>query len=208
MGLGAWLALSSSLVEEGLLLMMVLIQVCRSCFCTSVVALSLHCSQGPSYAAVCACFALLLELMRSIEKRSRSGFAVGVLYVMLARFAFFAFGHTCDFSTLHFDAGFIGVDEGRRFFALIEADHSGTALPVVSGVLVAFNALSPFVVVAATVRNMWIARIFALDDLLTAVFVFFARRHLMVWRVFAPKYVYDTVVSICIFCSSATLRMQ
>jgi hypothetical protein len=40
---------------------------------------------------------------------------------------------------------------------------------------------------------------FGLDCFVTCCFVFFARRHLMVWRVFAPKFVFDTLISVFVW---------
>ena len=38
----------------------------------------------------------------------------------------------------------------------------------------------------------------ALQSALTAAFVFGARSHLMVWRVFAPKFVFDSALMMCV----------
>lgn len=43
-----------------------------------------------------------------------------------------------------------------------------------------------------TLRAVWLFMLaFAVKFFLTTLFVFLVRRHLMVWKVFAPKYVFD-----------------
>lgn len=135
---------------------------------------------APALVHVCAWFAWQLAMLERATWLRDDAFATAVAHLTVARIFFFAAKHACDFATLDFDAGFVGLDD---------------AVPAVAGVLIAYNALGPFIVVVVHQRPRWRWPVWlvSLDALLTAVFVCGARRHLMVWRVFAPKYVYDTL---------------
>ncbi len=115
--------------------------------------------------------------------------AFSPMFVFFARQFFYATGKTASFASLDFEIGFLGAD---------------TAPHAVAGVLIVLNALAPILLAHRNSRtSRAISVLFCLDALLTSCFVFGARRHLMVWRVFAPKYVFDAafmLASIASFC--------
>jgi len=110
---------------------------------------------------------------------------------------FFATGHDWSFSDLQFEAAFIGFEQ----FNYLAGSTLLTLNTFASAVMLAV-ALPATVVPFSAARDNEAHRhlssailayvaFFAVTITLTAIFVLIERRHLMMWRVFAPKYVFD-----------------
>ncbi|EPS70140.1 hypothetical protein M569_04617, partial [Genlisea aurea] len=118
---------------------------------------------------------------------------------------FFSSGHWCGFDGLRYAAAFVGFDEFHLFrqATLLTIDTFGLSLilPVFGLPLVLIGApcyertvrlwqLFPFLVVQGYVMYGFI---WAVSATFTMLCVWIQRRHLMVWGVFAPKFVFDVV---------------
>jgi phosphatidylinositol glycan class O len=124
---------------------------------------------------------------------------------------FFATGHACQFSALHFASPFVGFDDfeyfrgmmlmGANTFAshiLVHTLLAPAALAVTSAAPLAHlvgsaptaDATSAYKRIWSTTRA-WVRVLRGSELLCTMAFVFYARRHLMVWAIFAPKFVFD-----------------
>ncbi|KAJ4981905.1 hypothetical protein NE237_032742 [Protea cynaroides] len=128
-----------------------------------------------------------------------------VQWYLLAVCLFFSTGHWCAFDGLRYGAAFIGFDEFIlvRQAVLLTIDTFG-----VSHILPIFGL--PFLVSLQNSRfqNKQVKRILlvkllqvfliyglitAMTTMFTVICVTIQRRHLMVWGLFAPKYVFDVV---------------
>ena len=115
---------------------------------------------------------------------------------------FFATGHSFEFSKLHWGAAFVGLEEmsfiGGGILMVLETFATSILLTMALPLLIArltlkssklqLTVYEPFIKPMLT-----FLLIFALNATLTTGFVYTARRHLMVWRVFAPKFIFDCV---------------
>ncbi|KAG0557025.1 hypothetical protein KC19_11G096500 [Ceratodon purpureus] len=136
-----------------------------------------------------------------------SYFGAAVDWNLVAVQLFFCTGHRCTFDGLHYTAAFVGFDEFYfyRQGALLAADTFGSShiLPVIG---------LPLLVTAAAVAqsnpsfsdgsffSLEVAKVYLCYGLVrtiltavTTVCVTLQRRHLMVWGLFAPKYVFDAL---------------
>ncbi|KAL4173404.1 hypothetical protein KRP22_005359 [Phytophthora ramorum] len=112
--------------------------------------------------------------------------------------SFFTTGHANTFTSLQNAAGFVGFDDFNFY---------------VAGALLGFNTFGCFAL--AVLALPWLtlkhkpqfggARMlfvfsayFSLNALVSALFVALQRRHLMVWAIFAPKFIFDGVVLLVI----------
>ncbi len=123
-----------------------------------------------------------------------------VLWGFFAVQYFFATGHLYQFNKLHWGAGFIGFEEmnfaGGTTLVILETFTSpilfSFGLPILvsrltrSAIKKPQATLEPFVKPFLTLMFF-----FAVNGTLTMIFVHSARRHLMVWKIFAPKYIFD-----------------
>jgi phosphatidylinositol glycan class O len=112
--------------------------------------------------------------------------------------AFTATGHAPRFSSLAYGAGFVGLDSfiPAPAGALLALNTYGPGMLLVLAPLVA--ALPPALGAVASDGVARRAALLlhvppALVAVATCAFVAFARRHLLVWAVFAPKFVFDGV---------------
>ncbi len=126
---------------------------------------------GPKGACAFSAFLLQRGMVKDLPHRAW-------LMVFLSRACFFNAGHLSQFSTIQFETGFLAWDDAPMVF---------------SGALIVVNTLGPFFLVPSKS-----AKAFVLSHWVTSGFCFFARRHLMVWRVFAPKFVFETAICILV----------
>ncbi|XP_077218141.1 alkaline-phosphatase-like family protein isoform X2 [Tasmannia lanceolata] len=124
---------------------------------------------------------------------------------LLSTCLFFYTGHWCNFDGLRYGAAFIGFDDFNlmRQGALLAIDTFGVShiLPILSlPFLVSFQY--PYSLISKGNRVFFsnLKKVFLIYGLITAVTTTFTivcvtiqRRHLMVWGLFAPKYVFDVV---------------
>ena len=141
--------------------------------------------------------------------------AVAVLWALLASSWFFGTGNRMAFDSIDWSAAFVGFDEtsyGVRVFngALVALSTFGALwICVLATPLLALSTNGEergFRDVAGDQRWLrFLARPLAAVQLwftlglaCTALFVRIERRHLMTFRVFAPKYVYDAVLAVSV----------
>ncbi|XP_042065127.1 GPI ethanolamine phosphate transferase 3-like isoform X4 [Salvia splendens] len=120
---------------------------------------------------------------------------------LLAVCMFFSTGHWCAFDGLRYAAAFIGFDEFNliRQAILLTIDTFGFShvLPIFGLPLVARGYLLKQSKIVYSIR---ICQVYLMYGLITAIATTFTmlcvaiqRRHLMVWGLFAPKFVFDVV---------------
>lgn len=134
---------------------------------------------GPVNAVWVACYLFQQNILTATPNPNAIFFSF--LKVLSARWFFYASGHLSSFSTINFESGFMGIDEANL---------------AVSGVLIVLHTIGGFLVPCFSMSSVGIVTVHAL---LTSVFVCSARRHLMVWRVFAPKYIFDTCIMLIVW---------
>jgi len=153
---------------------------------------------------------LIQQDMNFDERNLSSHFAVAVDWNLVAVQLFFCTGHRCTFDGLHYTAAFIGFDEFDfyRQGALLAADTFGSShiLPVIGlPLLVTAAAVGPsseskisiagdnFLLLEVTKVYISYGLVRTILTTVTTVCVTLQRRHLMVWGLFAPKYVFDAL---------------
>jgi hypothetical protein len=106
---------------------------------------------------------------------------------------FYATGHRCNIQSLIISSAFIGFDEYNFW---------------ISGTLLSLNTLAGFFVCLFCVKceNMrqvtkWVMTYYAVSAVCTMMNTMVNARHLMVWSIFAPKYIFDTIVFFVIWVS-------
>jgi phosphatidylinositol glycan class O len=115
---------------------------------------------------------------------------LAALWRMSIRHAFFATGHACSFNRLQFSAAFVATDVfyfRLAGFSLFLNTFGWEMLGVVLTLLVSYY------------KNIAVWRWFCFFQLLEAVCscisVSLLRRHLMVWAIFAPRFVFAVIFS-------------
>ncbi|KAL3691933.1 hypothetical protein R1sor_005584 [Riccia sorocarpa] len=126
---------------------------------------------------------------------------------LIASQVFFSTGHSCDFNGLHFSAAFVGFDEfgfyQQGILLAVETFGASHMLPIFGlPILVLWGlrltrssarADDKDVVLQVTKGYLWFSLVQAIITTITTASVCIQRRHLMVWRIFAPKFVFDSV---------------
>ncbi|CAH0493815.1 unnamed protein product [Peronospora farinosa] len=115
-----------------------------------------------------------------------------LLWASCSYHAFFTTGHANTFTSLQNAAGFVGCDVFNFY---------------VAGVLLGLNTFGCFALAVLALPWLSLKRhsdettvvlafsaYFSLNALVSTVFVALQRRHLMVWAIFAPKFIFDGVV--------------
>ena len=123
----------------------------------------------------------------------------GTLMALTSTQYFFATGHSYLFSDIQFDAAFVGMDS-----ASIIVGGALVVLNTVGAPLLAALSLPLFRPKFIQISPYWWLYTASLTFLMvfgtacasSIVFVSYARRHLMVWRVFCPKMLFDAVLLI------------
>jgi hypothetical protein len=127
---------------------------------------------GPKSAGSFAALLVQRQLLQKLGKNK------DWLMIFCTRACFFNSGHLSLFSTIQFESGFLGCDHPPMF---------------ISACLIVANTVGSFLLAPSSS-----AIAFVISHFMISCFCFFARRHLMVWRVFAPKYVFETVIAITV----------
>lgn len=120
---------------------------------------------------------------------------------LLAVCLFFCTGHWCAFDGLRYGAAFIGFDEfilvRQAIFLTIDTFGFSHVLPIFGlPFLVAHQYMSrkkQFILMRLSQVYMMYGLITAATFTVTMLCVTIHRRHLMVWGLFAPKFVFDVV---------------
>lgn len=169
--------------------------------------------QGPLVALASIVGGWCIMRLENLEHESRDG-SVGVLnlsplpvtqWSLLAVSLFFCTGHWCAFDGLRYGAAFIGFDDFIliRQAILLTIDTFGFSLLLpIFGLpfLVAHqypsvqsNQRKAFIFARLSQAYMIYGLITATTVTFTIICVTIQRRHLMVWGLFAPKFVFDVV---------------
>jgi phosphatidylinositol glycan class O len=164
---------------------------------------------------------ILGDILSKIEWTHWTAFSLSVLWSMFATFYFYATGHTPDFNSIPFSAAFIGYDTYNYWIGLILIALNiwgphifwTFSLSVLISKPVTENQEKNAYFESNTTCSRDIKRRYepmvfqvfgaymlvnSLCTLATMSFNHVARRHLMVWRVFAPKYVFDSLTLLVI----------
>ncbi|CAO2161963.1 unnamed protein product [Urochloa humidicola] len=165
--------------------------------------------QAPFVALICITGAwCIIKLQQKHQKESQLSVADPVSVIqwsLLAVCLFYLTGHWCTFDGLRYGAAFIGFDHFHiiRQGLLLSIDTFGVShiLPILSLPFIAMvwyntskdNKLKDVIVNNITQVLLMYGLITAITGTLTIICVNIQRRHLMVWGLFAPKYVFDAI---------------
>lgn len=142
----------------------------------------------------------------STTKEGKSSFHIAVMWGFFICQYFFATGHTNEFNSLHWAAAFIGFEEmnmlGGGILMTLETFASHILFVLALPVYLSYyhqnttqknRVPSTFSWRDAMPTLSALMLFFSFKATLTTLFVFTQRRHLMVWRVFAPKYIFEAI---------------
>ncbi|TVU22402.1 hypothetical protein EJB05_32095, partial [Eragrostis curvula] len=171
--------------------------------------------QGPFVALICMtgvwCITKLLQKHQRESKPDVPILCVAhpvsvVQWSLLAVCLFYLTGHWCTFDGLRYGAAFIGFDHFDiiRQGLLLSIDTFGVShiLPILSLPFIALvwcrtaskdNKVKDVIINNLTQVLLMYGLITAITATLTIICVTIQRRHLMVWGLFAPKYVFDAI---------------
>jgi len=129
----------------------------------------------------------------------KNGPVVGLFYALAVFQYFYVTGHRCNFPSLQVAAAFVGF-ETFNFY--------------ISGVLMLFNTFGVFFalfginVVHSPQTQVeafkYVTKFFFVNLLLTTLNTAVNRRHLMVWPIFAPKFIFDFFICMFVVVVSST----
>ena len=155
---------------------------------------------GPTSPLVLGCWTVqFLSIQTCFLSNQMSPFCKAVVVYVVASHGFFSTGHHTSFTALQNGAGFIGMDTFSFYIA---------------GALLAWNTFGVYITTLVVLPLLstgkdedemfrlyhYVLTIFAVNTLVTTIFVAAQRRHLMVWAIFAPKFIYDglVIVVVCV----------
>ncbi|CAM6100656.1 unnamed protein product [Calypogeia fissa] len=140
------------------------------------------------------------------DERTKSCFRATVDWSLISAQLFFCTGHSCAFDGLHYSAAFIGFDDFGFFQqgVLLATETFGAShfFPVIGIPLLALGVVCSHrgqenkqrpIILEMSKGYLWFGLLKALVTSVTTASVGIQRRHLMVWGIFAPKYVFDAV---------------
>eukprot|EP01130_Rhizamoeba_saxonica_P008080 TRINITY_DN3265_c0_g2_i1.p1 TRINITY_DN3265_c0_g2~~TRINITY_DN3265_c0_g2_i1.p1 ORF type:complete len:891 (+),score=110.64 TRINITY_DN3265_c0_g2_i1:3-2675(+) len=153
---------------------------------------------GPPSVYSLTLIVVILHLLKYIVIHAETGtFDIAAIMYLLSILFFYFTGHAPRFDALQFSAGFIGFDYYNYTIGGILMILNTFASMII------FVILLPFVdnrknINGNTGYNNNVLLSFLLlvcvSTMSTMLFTYFARRHLMVWRIFAPKYMFDAAI--------------
>jgi phosphatidylinositol glycan class O len=166
--------------------------------------------QGPFVALICMTGAwCIIKLQQKCQRESGLSVADPVSVIQwsfLAVCLFYLTGHWCTFDGLRYGAAFIGFDHFHiiRQGLLLSIDTFGVShiLPILSLPFIAvvwYNSTSKDSRLKDVILNnitqvlLMYGLVTAITATMTIICVTIQRRHLMVWGLFAPKYVFDAI---------------
>lgn len=162
---------------------------------------------GPMSALVAGLGVLVAPLLVRILLGARgvddSSSSVTLALCLFGNLLFFATGHAYSFAALHVSAALVGFEEVQwtAGYALVLLNTFGSHVaPLLALPLVLTRAARRSELTHEQLNGALLTAqaFYAVQSALTAVFVFRERRHLMVWRVFAPKFVFDSAVGLVV----------
>lgn len=154
-------------------------------------------AMGPHAAAPTALMAVQLCLVADLSRKlgHRSCVLAGVLAALTGIQYFYATGHTPQISDIAFDAGFIGFETAHWApgFVLVLLNTVGAPLLCLAALPLLRPPFEHY-----ELRRWWLFvaclsffAVAALALCATTLFIFLEPRHLMVWRVFCPRLLFD-----------------
>ena len=168
----------------------------------------------PYVACACALFSGIIDVFVALGSSKGSDTTLAITLWLATNVVFFGGGHKCSFDGLHFAAAFTGFHKFNFYlmgFLLGFETWNGEVLLATMVPLVAMEITrkrkSPHDFESFMVR---LATKIALCRGTVAVFATLCaalhRRHLMVWAIFAPKFVFDAIgTSVGDFCTLASV---
>lgn len=172
----------------------------------SSIVILLSGKQGPSVALACIIGGYCIVMLDSAEQDANHG--IGLLpmtsWNLLAVCLFFCSGHWCAFDGLRYGAAFIGFDEfiliPQAILLTIDTFGFSHFLPIFGLPLLAQRFSrgnteqgKQRLLMHLTLVYLMYGLIVATTVMATMFCVTIHRRHLMVWGLFAPKFVFDVV---------------
>ena len=139
---------------------------------------------GVEFPIVFLCVRVQIELYEKLMRGRRSALAPVFLYFSILEL-FYSSGHRCSFPSLQIAAAFTGF-ESFNFY--------------ISGVLLLLNTASCLLLLLRVYEGFgpqrawtvqYVTLCFLVTLLMTTLNTYVNRRHLMVWPIFAPKYIFD-----------------
>lgn len=154
---------------------------------------------GPMSALIACLAALAMPLLLRIVVSARGIDDTGTAVLVLCLFGnllFFATGHAYSFAAIQVSSALVGFEEVNwsAGFVLVLLNTFGSHLvPLVALPVVLVRAARRLDLTSEQLNGALLTAqaFYAVQCMLTSVFVYRERRHLMVWRVFAPKFVFD-----------------
>lgn len=141
-----------------------------------------------------ALLVLSLQLVLAPSATHQPFFAVLFLSLTAVNY-FYATGHYPDFNSLQFWAPFVGYDEYHpRIGAILTVLNTWAAPLLVTAALSSIHRTAADALPAVFDSHVMFILIQALVACSTMIFNHLQRRHLMVWRIFAPKYIFEALL--------------
>ncbi len=112
-----------------------------------------------------------------------------MIWRLCIRHAFFATGHACSFNKLHFSAAFVAFEEFHFAVAGVSLFLNTFGWEIL-GICFLANACQ------ACARQdvmSWYCFYQLVETFVSCVSVSILRRHLMVWAIFAPRFVFSAI---------------
>ncbi|GLD98474.1 hypothetical protein PINS_up007171 [Pythium insidiosum] len=179
-----------------LLLVLSVVESCRHQRSTVIpmmpqLALSLCLVLGPTSPLIVALCGVMWHSLAPSVKASDSKQPWVLFLCIVTAQSFFLTGHECTFTSLQNAAGFVGFDTFHFYVAgaLLGLNTFGS---IALGLFHIPSVVGP--TVASYRTPLTVVSYFSLQTLVSTVFVALQRRHLMVWAIFAPKYLFDGVM--------------
>ena len=166
-----------------------------------VLAVLLSLLQLVSFVALVDCIAPVLA-RSPLSKRSLEVLLTSC-WIWMTFLSFFSWGNQFSFSVLSASVAFIGFEEFHYYAGAVLLGLRTFAAPLLYTLFLPCFAFfihrplfQPHTVVDSFLSIYSYS--FSVFSTLTTIFVTIARRHLMIWRVFAPKFIFDALFSIII----------
>lgn len=122
-----------------------------------------------------------------------SDFMLALLWRLTIRQSFFSTGHACSLNRLQTSAAFVATDEFSFGPAGISLFFNTFGWDIIGTIQLVLTAK----------RDVWNLFYFfqMLETTISCISVSIMRRHLMVWAIFAPRFVFAVIfISICMLC--------
>eukprot|EP01105_Mastigella_eilhardi_P003230 TRINITY_DN1415_c0_g2_i1.p1 TRINITY_DN1415_c0_g2~~TRINITY_DN1415_c0_g2_i1.p1 ORF type:complete len:932 (+),score=213.36 TRINITY_DN1415_c0_g2_i1:153-2948(+) len=170
---------------------------------------------GPRSTAAVACLCAQLVAFVWVHRywacasRADPGLLLGVMWALFALQYFSQTGHTYQFSGIHFDAAFVGFEHTHLSVGALLVAYNTFAAPILCTMALPFivvflqEPFDPRQSIGCLAQPLLsYVLVFCLDLCGSMTFAFIARRHLMVWRLFCPKYVFEAAMCLCVCCTA------